>query len=450
MKTSNFTLVCAILISRPFFCVAQHTYGDFEQWETKSFTYQEVSGDYSAEKSLEKHAGLYGGLIKNQSVFGGSNGPSSDSSNWLRLWFEPDSLVFWYKTTIKSSTFLPEIQVVLRSGSGNLWNNIFKLNASDNWTRISLDLSAYNDANLPVYYALNFIGSGDGEGYPLSDSNSLYIDDIYFKSDLQYVMAEGGDFENWKTIQYDVPSKYNAFYKVNANRLIIKSDMSYSGLNSLGLKKANVDGSVTPAILFSENIPIYEKPDSFFIAMAWDSLQTPEQDTASLYLSMLKNNEFIGGGSYNISMKGAKSTFFKAYKLPIYYYVPGVTPDAFNIQFNGPSAVLSPSTTLFLDDMRFNRYWGLGLNEMSLIRQSGYPNPASNTIHFELNGQSENYKYTVVDINGNAVKEGIYYRSNSEHPVLELNVTDLCNGKYLMRIENGSDKVLSLFYVVHQ
>ncbi len=75
-------------------------------------------------------------------------------------------------------------------------------------------------------------------------------------------------------------------------------------------------------------------------------------------------------------------------------------------------------------------------NQASAIIVSAYPNPAQNTVYFEIRNTVEKVQITITDFTGSIIKT-----FNSDNHFIEWNTTDIASGQYTAKVNYGKETV---------
>ena len=115
--------------------------------------------------------------------------------------------------------------------------------------------------------------------------------------------------------------------------------------------------------------------------------------------------------------------------------VAGVLPDSMIIAFTTTDIEQPVSgASLWIDDLNFQNTNSLEGEAMS-VEFSTYPNPASDKIYIDYNGQGEQLNVNIYNFVGKLVKLSRISRSVKRY---EIDVSDLPVGAYLVRMESRS------------
>ena len=109
-------------------------------------------------------------------------------------------------------------------------------------------------------------------------------------------------------------------------------------------------------------------------------------------------------------------------------------PGQYNYKYVAGNGVCPNDTAVVIVAVQSCNY--LGLNETSLEGFSLYPNPTEGIVYISYSGSNEVYNYEVLDLNGRKVanKENAINGSS----VTEINLNNVENGIYMIRVYNGS------------
>lgn len=109
-------------------------------------------------------------------------------------------------------------------------------------------------------------------------------------------------------------------------------------------------------------------------------------------------------------------------------------PGQYNYKYIAGNGVCPNDTAIVIVAVQTCNY--LGLNETSLEGFSLYPNPTEGMVYISYSGSIDVYNYEVLDLNGRKVanKENAINGSS----VTEINLNNVENGIYMIRVYNGS------------
>ena len=109
-------------------------------------------------------------------------------------------------------------------------------------------------------------------------------------------------------------------------------------------------------------------------------------------------------------------------------------PGQYNYKYIVGNGVCPNDTAIVIVAVQTCNY--LGLNETSLEGFSLYPNPTEGMVYISYSGSNDVYNYEVLDLNGRKVanKENAINGSS----VTEINLNNVENGIYMIRVYNGS------------
>ncbi len=109
-------------------------------------------------------------------------------------------------------------------------------------------------------------------------------------------------------------------------------------------------------------------------------------------------------------------------------------PGQYNYKYIVANGVCPNDTSIVIVAVQTCNY--LGLNETSLEGFSLYPNPTEGMVYISYSGSNDVYNYEVLDLNGRKVanKENAINGSS----VTEINLNNVENGIYMIRVYNGS------------
>lgn len=96
----------------------------------------------------------------------------------------------------------------------------------------------------------------------------------------------------------------------------------------------------------------------------------------------------------------------------------------------------------FIDDIFFVDISGVGVEENATVQTSLYPNPVRDQLTIELPGNGNTAVVSVVDLTGRSVIEGRGFDQQGEIARMQLDMSALPQGLYLVRIQNGDEETV--------
>lgn len=106
----------------------------------------------------------------------------------------------------------------------------------------------------------------------------------------------------------------------------------------------------------------------------------------------------------------------------------------YNFKYIVANGVCPNDTSIVIVSVQACNY--LGLNETSLEGFSLYPNPTEGMVYISYSGSNDDYNYEVLDLNGRKVANKDNAINGSS--VTEINLNNVENGIYMIRVYNGS------------
>lgn len=175
-------------------------------------------------------------------------------------------------------------------------------------------------------------------------------------------------------------------------------------------------GHIDSLVFFAKYAPVGNDVMSFFMSATKWNPQTNMRDT-------------LGKTYGNFGANAA----YSRYVMPFSYLQPGTLGDTLFIQFSSSSnQTAQKGSTLLIDDvMLFANQTGISVLGADENRLQAYPIPVSNTIH--LVGSESFSIYTSAGVLVKSVNVG---RTRN----IELDVTDLVAGQYLIKTQEGTSK----------
>ncbi len=310
---------------------------------------------------------------------------------------------------------------------------------------ITWNLSTNPDTVALVFSSLNLeTQQFNGDGY-------IIIDDVHFASiSTRNKELPNGDFENWTTdSRDDLTGWYTTDdYLIDISGYefptpaVVQSNKGRSGTKAVELTTKELNGDLFPGmILVGNSLQGFERA-SFPIANRWKFFEgyyqyTPVNGDSAFFAAFLyKSGIPIGMAQFVTDKKASSYTYFAE---EIEYIVPGLTPDSASIfvASSNPDESRGNGTWLLVDDLKFSdknsSVFDLNLNKLTV-----YPNPFSSTIHLSGIDQMLGAEYSIVNVLGKPIVNGILERN------MTINLTDELPGIYVLHISGKHVKTTKI------
>jgi hypothetical protein len=276
---------------------------------------------------------------------------------------------------------------------------------------------------------------------PVQGDGSIIVDNLIFETfgnpDDQ---LPNNNFESWDITKIPYPKAWyttnlfvHDFYNVQTDiKAVVASNFAHYK-TSISLRNTKLGNDLLPGIAITGNTFNDKFPPAFPVSTRWQYLQgyygfTPDKnDTGMVAVLMYNKGQLIGAGQLGFVSPASGIPYFS---VPITYYLP-VNPDSACIVLSS-AAINNPKgekTELWIDKLSFsNRIASVQDKNISF---SIYPNPATNELFIQSNG--ENYLYQIYDNLGKLVL-------TSEQQ--EIYIGDIKSGCYTLFARNNN-RILS-------
>ncbi len=283
----------------------------------------------------------------------------------------------------------------------------------------------------------------NGDGY-------IIFDDLHFATiSTRNKAIPNGDFENWTTKKRDdLTSWYTTddyIFELTGlefpNPLVVQSNKGRSGTKGVELTTQDLNNDLIPGmIVVGDAFRDFEKP-TFAMNNRWKYFEGYYQykpvngDSAFFAAFLFKSGIPIGGVQFTIDQTTTSYTYFSK---EIAYYT-SVAPDSavVFITSSNPDDSRGEGSWLLLDDIQFSDN-NSSVFDVNLNKLTVYPNPFQNEIHFSGIDQMIGADFTIVDVLGKPVTEGILTRN------LTVDLTDQLPGVYILHISGKHVKTTKI------
>lgn len=447
-----YTLLCLLLIGTASFAqLGNIPNGGFENWTSQTlYDYptqwgnsnsEEWNGSPTVIKSTDAAIGSFSCEITslevgpwNDTVTGyvyhgtvGQGGPDggiayTDLFNEVRYQFKSDlalgDTVYMIMMRFVSSVMVEMVALPAATGTNS------------GWTQGSIAVSSTAQDELFIGFVVGDVINGINP----SPGSWFRVDDVQLHNTGAAVTAlPDPSFEQWSSQSVEDPDSWFTMNEMlagqglnNAN----KTTDANSGSFAIEMTtQQNVNGDTIPSFISWGPID--------FNAMGSPFLPMPYNATPTTFSGAYKYSPANGDVSAGIQI-----LFFQA-GVQIGTHIEPFSASAGYTSFSSPLTIAgtpdsivfaafageNPGSVLKLDDLAFSG-GDVGLNSISKNEAVVYPNPASNFINIQFEG---NYSVEIADLSGNTIlsKEDLYNLSS-------IKIDNLSSGAYLVRI--SSDK----------
>lgn len=306
----------------------------------------------------------------------------------------------------------------------------------------------YSSALTPDSLAVGFVSTTPDNMNVPHPNNYVAIDDVGFIPSSTPVY--NGNFETWKNVAIEQPVGWGGgpilfadtfnFSELPVKKVVhiapddyaveIKTIL-YNG-NYLNVDLSNADK------MFGGNehgSPILIRHQSF---NGYYRYYPAQGDTCEISLSMYKQGQDVGNASLRLT---DTISSFVPFDIPISYNSSSVVPDSVVIFFRSTVGRVTGISRLAVDKLNFDGFLATGIEENTITPNdvlsgwSVYPNPANNRFTVErLNPAHDKTDIILTDLNGQILLREVLQSNQAE---VQLNVSDLPQGLYLLRITGG-------------
>ena len=277
---------------------------------------------------------------------------------------------------------------------------------------------------------------------------------------LLFSQIPNSGFEDWTSmITYNNPNQWSTLNDVTAtasNYTCLKGTPGSPGSSYIKLVSKNVNGmGLKPGIAVSGTLnttsmqaisgfPFTGRPEALlgkwqYMAsgsdQAYISILLTQWNTASLSRDTI---------SYVYKPLPGMAMSWANFTIPI-TYINNSFPDSAIITLsasNANGALTAANSYLYIDNLSFKNTIYLSTPENSQIGIYIYPNPVSSLLNIEIPGIVNNVSTEVYDILGNLK---LNKSSSSNSGIIQIDVSSLPRGTYLLKLNSGSSKISQRF-----
>jgi hypothetical protein len=251
-------------------------------------------------------------------------------------------------------------------------------------------------------------------------------------------------FESW-TVDVDGNNNPNGWETLNDAPSGILSTVQYTpaflGNYAMQVKTFNMGFGPDIGGYAMLEFPCTSKPS--FLSVCLKTNVMPG-DKVYLIFSMWKGDSIVASPTNCTFTIDSTIVNWKCLNMPITYLSP-LAPDSANIMVIAGSGTAQLGTYIIVDDLKFSTSVELQENELNSGHQSVgvFPNPVQDETHFSIDLSSPaTLQLSVMDVQGNVVKEVVYQDLKSGKQNLLLDLREISNGLYFYSIK-GTQQVLN-------
>lgn len=429
-------------------------YNSPDNMETMNLQGFFINGSGNTNKSIDAHQGNYSARM--ESVQNGSatligminNGlyDGQTASGGVPYSSKPDSVYFWVKynvmpgDTAAVAFFFKKISTVYGAGYQ------FFTGQSNTWTRIGIPITYQLPINPDsiIFMAV----SSNPNGVPFTGS-VLYVDDIQFSGGAPTI--PNGAFENWTAATFEQPDDWFAYSFVNLfldSPYVEKSTDAFHGNYSIKLT-TRIEGGDTFA--FFSNGDISNDDWDQGKPVNWDPMKLTgyyksipiANDTAAI---AVRTTRWDAAQSKKIIteeqlIKLGPTTVWMPFEINFKYNSHQAPVDTLQLAFGASNLIngqinAANGSQLWIDSLNLQLY-PLGINNSvsntNLIKV--FPNPASEQINFQFEGDLMNSPKKLIVFDAQSKKQIEINSSNSVFSTID--ISQLAAGIYFYIIESN-------------
>jgi len=398
---------------------------------------------------ITKVAGVSGYAVRIQSNIVGTdtsdsyildtNDPCSDPPQWtggMPYVQQPTAITGFFRYNLLGND-TAVLLVIFRKNGVHIGDNFILIRGTGTQSTFTSFSYPVTCSGVPDTIIIAAATSSKGTG--ATNGSFIEFDNLAFAGTTQAI--PGGDFDNWTTKSYDVPTGW-----VSWGSGVSKTTTVYSGTYAIRLETAeemcgnyNSSGVSTGHMTSSSGpqggIPYTNTNDTI---CGYYKYAPAGSDTAGIYVSLTKNGAGVGG-NYGQLPAAAVYTYFE---FPVQ---AGITPDTIRVDLQSskwPSTAANIGSVLYVDNLYLKSspmgIFGAG----SISNMNIFPNPANEvvTVKFEkellitgiavysVTGKKER----VPGFTGNAVS-------------LKVDISGLQSGIYLLEVKTAEGSVRKRF-----
>jgi hypothetical protein len=360
-----------------------------------------------------------------------TNGDPMSGSGGIPFAEQPTAITGQYRYSLPvNDTAI--ILVLFKNNGIIISQDIFKIKGSgiqNTFTSFSFPLSL---TSMPDSVVIAATCSNLIDNIGIEDGSFLELDAIAFTGAVTPIPNSA--FENWTTFSNDAIIGWETY-----GNGVTKTNDSYDGNSAISLTtydygNGNIYNSGMTNGQLSQNGTIGGSPYTMIsdTLTGYYKYSGSTSDSASIYVSILKNSNNISGNVIYLPVQN-QYTYFE---IPLY---SGITPDTIRLDISSSKYPYTPTaggSTLIIDNLRFKSELTAGVNENPARKNIfTYPNPVSDVLNIRLaNTIEENVMIEIYDLSGRLVVSG---RKQISDSVVSINIESLNSGMYFCKLNTS-------------
>ncbi len=421
---------------------------DFERWTHYSFPFPSGWYIYGAATQITSYDQSKAVLI--QGITGSPIGaalqgfPQGQGTIFgTPFTARPDSMIFYANYNIQTGD-TAYAYISFKKNGQVLCSKFYPIagNSNNNFIRLSLPISYSTGAN-PDSAGIGFV-STNYSNHPNSLS-WLAVDNVSFSGTTQNI--PNPDFENWDSLQYDMPERWNhkneAPINIGSVYPVSKTTDAVSGSYAVKLQNLSLPLGTQQATLFaaSQNvqngpIPGFSVSRRYHTLFGYAKFSPQNNDSALIRISLFQGTHQVATGSLIIDTVISGYTLFS---IPITYNDTSRIPDSATITLSPCYNQAHGGSVLYVDDLSFDGLYPMDstVNDIPIISSGNanlfiYPNPANDLLFIkypgEVSGEVETEVYNML---GQMVigQKKIWLDDNT---IGQINIQSLSKGSYII------------------
>lgn len=460
MKKNILILTFALL---PLFAVAQIPNPDFEQWQVINRDLPKQWGVYGITKRVTGYNSQYAARLERDMNNPNSPGaviygnPDNDFSGGVPFADRPDSVAMFVKRHLPVGDSAWFLVMMRRNGQAICMNN-FKFGGSDSTRFVRMSFAIpYSDTGLADTLII---------GVSSTDPDNQFIGSFVVVDSIHFIGGNGAvvpnsNFEMWESITLEEPVGWqttNQNLQVSSTSKMV-SKTSDAAFHQYAAKIQNVlnSGEYRQGYLMAGRqgddgpLPGFALSGKDSVLYAQYKCFPSGGDKVNIGIFVFDSGAMVGSGflrqEFTISSWSQTA-------IPIdYYFGYNGTPDSAVIYcsaFDGGEDAKGASI-LYVDALRFNEpFTSIETAGEVLGLLTIYPNPAKDKLKVltPMIGNAPIH-FSIIDANGKTVRIMTITETENGLNHLEIDLSELDNGVYYIRLENGGLYSSKPFIVNH-
>ncbi len=409
-----------ILLQTQVFSQTTIVNGAFENWTSLSYDQPSTGWYTSNEESIRKAgittftkvAGQSGFACRMETKVGGTDtlfgyitntqGDPTNGEGGMPYSQKPTAITGYYRYNIPNQdTAL--ILVFFKLGGVQISMDVIKVKGTGSQSTFAPFSFPLTVGLTPDTVIIAAVCSNAFSNHGIEVGSFLELDQLAFSGPGVTQPIPGGDFDTWTVGTSDKLNNWNVYGRFS------KSGSSYSGAYAVKIETYNDGGNIQMSQLtngHSSNGPLQGgQPftNQVDTLMGYYKFTTSGPDTASVYVSVLKNGTPIGG-NWKSLLPASSYTYFE---VPI--NSGGTAPDTIQLQFSScskwPVPPGSVGSALYIDQLSFkSQPFGIIQLGNHNVSAKTYPNPVQDIAGITLNKElTEKTVLRLFDVSGRLV-----------------------------------------------